>query len=160
MKTDYGAGNQRQSSSMNGPMQKWILLLRRIIDRYRNPGNLYHKEYRFQLMGDLKDKLILDVGCGDGQNAVLLAELGASVVGVDISPKAIELATIRAEITGLTKKCRFVCSPLETAGDLGGPFDIVWGDAILHHLISEFDTVMEIWFPRHATEDCTYTANR
>jgi len=104
---------------------------------------LYHKEYRFRMMGDLTDRLVLDVGCGDGQNAVLLAEMGARVVGVDISAKAIELARHRAELSGLSDKCRFICSPLETAGDMGGPFDIVWGDAILHHLISELDTVME-----------------
>lgn len=95
-------------------------------------------------MGDLTDRLILDVGCGDGQNAVLLAELGARVVGLDISRKAIELAKQRAEMSGVADRCEFVSSPLESAPDLGGPFDIVWGDAILHHLIPVLDESLQL----------------
>lgn len=98
-----------------------------IIRRYRNSGTLYHKEYRFWMMGDITNKLILEVGYGSGMNAVLMASFGAQVVGVDISPKAIELAKHRARLSGLADRCTFLCFPLELAHDFGGPFDIVWG---------------------------------
>jgi len=33
-----------------------------VLERYRRPGKLYPKEYSFRLLGDLRDKTILDVG--------------------------------------------------------------------------------------------------
>ena len=69
-----------------------------------------------RLLGDLRDKRVLDIGCcGEGTNSILLAKLGAQVTGVDISPKSIELAERRAEINQVTGSYRFLCSPLETA---------------------------------------------
>jgi 2-polyprenyl-3-methyl-5-hydroxy-6-metoxy-1,4-benzoquinol methylase len=111
--------------------------------RYSPPlRRRFNKEFRFMLMGNLKGKSLLDVGCGDGSNAVMLAQLGATVTGIDISPKAIELAWKRAEINDVTSSVRFSCSQLETADFPRASFDIVWGDAILHHVIAELDIVV------------------
>ena len=68
-----------------------------VLERYRRPGKLYPKEYSFRLLGDLRDKTILDVGCGEGEDGMILAKLGARVTGLDVSPAAIELARQRAE---------------------------------------------------------------
>lgn len=38
--------------------------------------------------------------------------------------------------------CRFVCSPLETADLEPDSFDLIWGDAILHHLIPDLTAVL------------------
>ena len=112
------------------------------LKRYSPPlRRRFSKEFRFLLMGELKGKTMLDVGCGDGANAVMLAQMGASVTGVDISPKAIELAGKRAELNGVQESVRFCCSQLETADFPENSFDIIWGDAILHHLIAELDVV-------------------
>ena len=44
----------------------------------------------FDLIGDVKDKSILDLGCGAGGHDRKLIELGAkSVMGIDISNKMI-----------------------------------------------------------------------
>jgi len=113
------------------------------IRRYSPPlRRKFNKEFRFLLMGSLRGKSLLDVGCGDGSNAVMLAQLGASVTGIDISSKAIDLAWKRAEINGVNDSVRFCCSQLETAHFPQNSFDIIWGDAILHHLIPELDMVV------------------
>ncbi|HCQ63960.1 MAG TPA: hypothetical protein DIU07_01735 [Rhodobacteraceae bacterium] len=44
---------------------------------------------------------VLDIGCGQGRDALPLARLGHSVVGVDISPKGIADLTAAAEVEGL-----------------------------------------------------------
>jgi len=44
-----------------------------------------------QLMGDVKGLHLLDAGCGEGYLARYYAERGARVVGVDFSPKLIDL---------------------------------------------------------------------
>lgn len=102
----------------------------------------FSKEYRFRLLGDVRGKSVLDVGCGDGLNALNFALLGATVTGIDISSKAIELAKRHAEVNGVSAQTRFVCSPLELADFPEASFDIVWGDAILHHLIPDLDLVV------------------
>jgi len=113
------------------------------IRRYSTPlRRKFNKEFRFLLMGSLRGKSLLDVGCGDGENAVMLAQLGALVTGIDISPKAIDLAWKRAEMNGVKDSVRFCCSPLESADFPQNSFDIIWGDAILHHLIAELDRVV------------------
>jgi SAM-dependent methyltransferase len=48
------------------------------------------------LIGEVRDRRILDVGCGDGDLAVHLAKCGAHVVGVDASSAMIEAAMQRA----------------------------------------------------------------
>jgi 2-polyprenyl-3-methyl-5-hydroxy-6-metoxy-1,4-benzoquinol methylase len=111
----------------------------------RYSGNLkprFNKEYRFTLLGDLRGKRVLDVGCGEGSNAVLLATLGAEVTGIDISPKSIELAAARAQLDGVADRVRFVCAPIETAAIPPDSFDVIWGDGVLHHLIDELDSVL------------------
>ena len=56
---------------------------------------LYHREQMELIdaaIGSLKGKKVLDVGCGTGRLARFLACRGASVVGIDFSTKAIEIA--------------------------------------------------------------------
>jgi len=47
---------------------------------------------------------VLDAGCGTGENALLLAEHGHEVVGIDSSRRAIAKARRKAEARGLTVK--------------------------------------------------------
>jgi 2-polyprenyl-3-methyl-5-hydroxy-6-metoxy-1,4-benzoquinol methylase len=114
-----------------------------VLERYA--GRLrpwFHKEFRFQRLGELRDKHVLDVGCGDGSNALLLASRGARVTGIDISPRSIQLASERARLAGLEERVRFLCAPLEVADFPEGSFDVIWGDGILHHLIPELELVL------------------
>ena len=46
--------------------------------------------------GELTKGLVLDIGCGTGENALYLAENGFSVVGIDLSNRAIAAAKEKA----------------------------------------------------------------
>jgi len=102
----------------------------------------FSPEYRYRVVGDLSGKHVLDVGCGEGINTVVLAKLGAFVTGIDISQGAIDAAMERARVNGISDRVRFECAPLELASFQPGTFDIVWGEAILHHLIADLDDVL------------------
>jgi ubiquinone biosynthesis O-methyltransferase len=49
-----------------------------------------------ELVGEVRNCRVLDVGCGDGEFALELARRGAIVVGIDSSPEMIEAARSRA----------------------------------------------------------------
>jgi ubiquinone biosynthesis O-methyltransferase len=48
------------------------------------------------LIGDVRGKTVLDVGCGDGDLAIELSKRGARVSGIDVSESMIETARARA----------------------------------------------------------------
>jgi len=102
----------------------------------------FSPEYRYRVIGDLKGKRVLDFGCGEGENSAVLAKLGAHVTGIDISQGAIDTARERCRINGVADRVEFVCSPIELAEFEPRSFDVVWGEAILHHLLGHLDTVL------------------
>lgn len=52
------------------------------------------------LLGDIRGRDVLDVGCGDGDLAVELWRRGAAVTGIDASPEMVEAARARAKQEG------------------------------------------------------------
>jgi 2-polyprenyl-3-methyl-5-hydroxy-6-metoxy-1,4-benzoquinol methylase len=116
----------------------------RTVARYSEPEHpWFNKEFRFQLLGDLRGKHVLDVGCGEGSNSMLMAKYGARVTGVDISPGSIGVCKQRARLEGVESQTQFLCSPLEAVSLPEETFDIIWGDGILHHLLPELDPVLQ-----------------
>ena len=57
-------------------------------------------------LGISKDLSILDLGCGDGTTAIPAAQLGATVLGVDIASNLVEAGNKRAKEAGL-ENCTF-----------------------------------------------------
>jgi SAM-dependent methyltransferase len=55
-------------------------------------GPISPGELELKLLGDVKGKDVLEIGCGGGQNAIVLARWGARSVGLDISEEQIKYA--------------------------------------------------------------------
>ena len=106
------------------------------------PRKRFNKEFRFRVLEDLRGKKILDLGCGEGTNSILLAKLGAQVVGIDISSESIKVAENRAKLDGVQAATQFLCAPIETVDIATESFDMIWGDAILHYLLVDLEMVM------------------
>jgi SAM-dependent methyltransferase len=83
-------------------------------------------------LGDVRGRRICHLQCHIGGDSFALAQLGArSVVGVDFSPRSIEIAETRAGDLGIADRVTFVCATVDDARDAtGGGFDAVytsWG---------------------------------
>jgi cyclopropane fatty-acyl-phospholipid synthase-like methyltransferase len=57
-------------------------------------------------LGITKDLSILDLGCGDGTTAIPEAQLGTTVLGVDIASNLVAAGNERAKAAGLSN-CSF-----------------------------------------------------
>ncbi|MEM2370845.1 MAG: class I SAM-dependent methyltransferase [Candidatus Bathyarchaeia archaeon] len=93
-------------------------------------------DYAYALLGNLKDKVLLDLGCGRGDHALRFARAGALVHAVDISSRMLEVTADRARTAGLAGR---IITHQVAAEDLHrffeeGTFDVVFGHSILHHL--------------------------
>jgi len=125
------------------------------IERYERCRRPFHSaEYPFVLLGDVRGKRILDIGCGDGTRSILLALRGAHVVGIDLSKQAIAAARARAYSHAVSKSTEFICCPLELYTGTC-EFDVIIGWNILHHLINELSGLL-VWLRSLGKPDCTY----
>jgi SAM-dependent methyltransferase len=73
---------------------------------------------------------VLDVGCGTGENALMLAARGHEVVGIDIAPAAIAKAEAKAKERGV--QATFLVEDGLTLGVLGRTFDTVLDSGLFH----------------------------
>jgi SAM-dependent methyltransferase len=116
---------RREGENLVGP---------RKVTRYMNPqrDTVYALEYAYYLLGNILNKTVLDLGCGAGENSVLLARRAAKVFGLDISPDLVAIAQRRAQVQG--QAVQFMVSSAYATGLPGESIDVVFGEAILHHL--------------------------
>ena len=114
-------------------------------------------EYPFSLLANVAGKRILEIGCGDGCNAIILGLKGARVHGIDISARAIQIASERAVLHGIADRVQFTCTPLEMYVESSPQesFDIICGWAVLHHLLPILDSVL-VDLKKLAHQDTTF----
>jgi methyl halide transferase len=91
--------------------------LARVLDEYR-----------------LRPQTVLEIGCGTGADAIVLARRRFEVTAVDCSPIAIERARLRAEQADAV--LRFVLEDIYAFGRTAGQFDFVY-DAGLYHAVRQ-----------------------
>lgn len=104
----------------------------------RRSQQFYETELRRRCAG----AAVLEYGCGQGSSAYELAGAGArDVLGIDISPVAIDQARERAELAGVAGITRFAVMDAEHLDVLDNTFDLCCGTGILHHL--DLDRALE-----------------
>src|SRR5215467_328105 len=100
----------------------------RIFRRYQAPpaDTPFAIEYSYNLLGDVRGKDVLELGCGDGENTVLLAHRGARVCGVVVSDAMVNLARRRAQANGFVKGVEFGVGSAHELPFRDGSFDVVF----------------------------------
>ena len=76
-------------------------------------------------------KTAVELGCGEGRNAIFMAAQGISVAALDISHTAVENAKLLAKERGVTVDFR--CEDI-IKGNISGEYDFVYDSGLLHHL--------------------------
>jgi SAM-dependent methyltransferase len=73
---------------------------------------------------------VLDAGCGTGENALHIASLGLSVLGVDVAETALAIARAKAADCGI--KVEFAAADAFELQRLGRKFDTVLDSGLFH----------------------------
>ena len=82
--------------------------------------------------GDVRGKRVMELGCGPGASALHFASLGAEVIAVDVSDKAIGDLTEFCTHNGIAN-IRPVCASVLDMDEVG-QVDFIFGSMILHHI--------------------------
>ena len=104
-----------------------------LVHAYFQSPTAVENRYILARMGQLKDRQILDFGCGIGEASVYFALQGAHVTGIDVSPKTVQVAQTvairhKAPVT-------FLISQQNNLSEFpDGSFDLIYGNGVLHHI--------------------------
>jgi ubiquinone/menaquinone biosynthesis C-methylase UbiE len=95
------------------PFMQWV-------DRKFRSDVFIRYQWAFETLEPLKDKTVLDIGCGSGPYVVEAAKQGSRrVVGLDMAQGMIDLGLQRATAAGVSDRCEFIlgsfpaCKPSE-----------------------------------------------
>ncbi|MEO8739952.1 MAG: bifunctional 2-polyprenyl-6-hydroxyphenol methylase/3-demethylubiquinol 3-O-methyltransferase UbiG [Casimicrobiaceae bacterium] len=102
-----------------------------------NPLRLGHIDQR---CGGLRDKRVLDVGCGGGILAEAMARAGASVTGIDLSEKPLGVARLHRLESGVAVDYRLIAAE-ELAVEAPASFDVVTCMEMLEHVPDPASTI-------------------
>lgn len=117
-----------------------------IKDVYNNIANRYNESRKYKkgnayffnelmempttlkMIGDVKNKKVLDLGCGPGRYAKILSDKKAKVIGIDNSENLIEVAKKEAP------KAEFIVGDVEKLPFSNNQFDVVISPLVIGHL--------------------------
>jgi arsenite methyltransferase len=106
--------------------------VRWLLDDQLHPGGERLTRRLAQLAGVARGRRVVDVACGTGATALLLAhELDCDVVGVDLGSRAIEQATHAARAAGLLGRASFVLGDAEALPLADSGFDVALSECSL-----------------------------
>ena len=104
---------------------------KKIRENQVNANNLFEIPALFSMMPNLKDKTILDLGCGFGEHCKGFVESGAKkVIGIDISEKMLEIA----KQENADSKITYINMPMENIFELTEKYDIVISSLAFHYV--------------------------
>ena len=96
---------------------------------------LYVKGIKQQLRG----ATVLELGCGRGLNALIMAALGAEVTAIDISEESAKIVRLLSQALELSTRITAYSGDFRKMWFAPRSFDFVVGKAFLHHLVYELE---------------------
>lgn len=95
------------------------------VDEFHVRGAAVSKELAESM--DIRDKTVLDIGCGiGGPSRMLAADYNCTVTGIDLSKEFIRTATKLSELVKLDTKTTFVHGDATSLPFKENSFDVVW----------------------------------
>jgi SAM-dependent methyltransferase len=97
-----------------------------------------------QLMGfdKFRDARLLEIGCGMGSDLLQFARGGACCIGIDLTPRSVEITRHRFQLYGAGGA--FMISDGEHLPFRSESFDVVYSNGVLHHTPDTAGAIREV----------------
>ena len=114
---------------------------------------VYPDESVVTVLNSLRGKIKngIDIGCGAGRHALLMAEYGIDAYGIDSSAAGIEFAKAQAQARGLTNAQFDCCQVQDITSDKKYDLIICWG--VLHYLSEDAQLALRNWIKAHLADN-------
>lgn len=112
----------------------------------QGPGNDECTSYAFGMIPDLpKDALILDIGCGKGEQTLALARLckEGKITALDIYCPYLDALEKKANEENLTGRIKTVCGSMDSLPFSEKSFDLIWAESSI--FIIGFGNGLNYW---------------
>jgi ubiquinone/menaquinone biosynthesis C-methylase UbiE len=97
---------------------------------------------RVMEFGDFRGARLLEIGCGMGTDLLQFARGGARCVGIDLTPRSIEITRHRFALYGASGS--FMISDGERLPFRSESFDVVYSNGVLHHTPDTEGAIREV----------------
>jgi arsenite methyltransferase len=86
---------------------------------------------------------LVEIGCGQGTDAILLSDYADNLIAIDISVKATKVAKELSRTCGHCDNLSFIVADSENLPFNDGEFDVVFCKDVLHHLSDSLVSLVE-----------------
>jgi SAM-dependent methyltransferase len=97
---------------------------------------------RIFAFGRMANRRVLEIGVGNGLDAVEMARCGAIYTGIDVTPRHLELTAANFALAGIARPT-LLCGDLLSAPP-SGTFDFVYSFGVMHHIPMEEDYLRRV----------------
>jgi 2-polyprenyl-3-methyl-5-hydroxy-6-metoxy-1,4-benzoquinol methylase len=91
----------------------------------------------------LRNKRVLEIGCGLGLHSQLIAQAGAKLTSIDLTPRAASLTRKRMALKGIDSDVRVMDAEAMEFED--NEFDFIWSWGVIHHSAQTERIVSEVF---------------
>lgn len=114
------------------------------VTHVRNKSDsIYHSYYEkpamYKLLPAIKNKRVISLGCGSGEDSEYLRTLGAQSIGIDISEKLIDIAKLNHP------QCDFRVMDMEKLDFPDASFDFAYSSLAIHYIENWTKTFKEVY---------------
>jgi ubiquinone/menaquinone biosynthesis C-methylase UbiE len=127
--------------------KRFSLLKRGIIKRKCSPIVFYDAkliEDMLRTLGTYSIDNVLEVGCGQGTDAILISKYAKSIIAIDISGNALKVAKTLSKIENRLDKMSFIVADADHLPFQENIFDVVFCRDLLHHVPNPVLTLLEM----------------
>lgn len=108
-----------------------------------SPFKILEFEAMLPWMPPIGDCTVLDIGCGDGLQTMLVGRRYGRTCGVDVNPRFIAIAREHARAFGKRANLEYYSDPVEHIGFPADTFDLVLSVCVMEHIPNHEEVLAE-----------------